>query len=346
MRTPLKNPGLASRSDRQRDRCDNSSPLSITVLAAILRGLWSTKMLQHCLRLMGRTVQRRGFRRWPVVEFSATTTTAGRGRSQGIRGNAMNTMLKAGALGLVLCAAHLPNANAAWEPTRPVEFIIPAGPGGGADIMARTDPGHRHQAQPDEAADGRHQQGGRRRRRRLPRRQELEGQPAQDRHHAVQPVHHADGDRHPVQLEGSHPGRDAGARRVRALGQRRKALQDRRRSSSTPPRPRTARSRWAAPGRSRKTRSSPKRSRRSPAPSSSTFRRRGGGAVAVQLVGNHVEFDREQSERGDRPLARRQAAAALRVRQQAAALQGQDRRKANPGQTCRPASRRASISSI
>jgi putative tricarboxylic transport membrane protein len=29
-------------------------------------------------------------------------------------------------------------ASAAWEPTRPVEFIIPAGPGGGADIMART----------------------------------------------------------------------------------------------------------------------------------------------------------------------------------------------------------------
>jgi putative tricarboxylic transport membrane protein len=29
-------------------------------------------------------------------------------------------------------------AQAAWEPSRPVEFIIPAGTGGGADIMART----------------------------------------------------------------------------------------------------------------------------------------------------------------------------------------------------------------
>jgi putative tricarboxylic transport membrane protein len=29
-------------------------------------------------------------------------------------------------------------ANAAWEPNRPVEFIIPAGTGGGADQMART----------------------------------------------------------------------------------------------------------------------------------------------------------------------------------------------------------------
>jgi putative tricarboxylic transport membrane protein len=38
----------------------------------------------------------------------------------------------AGSLGV---AVH---AQAAWEPSRPVEFIIPAGTGGGADIMART----------------------------------------------------------------------------------------------------------------------------------------------------------------------------------------------------------------
>src|SRR5713226_3597624 len=29
------------------------------------------------------------------------------------------------------------SASAAWEPTRPVEFIVPAGTGGGADQMAR-----------------------------------------------------------------------------------------------------------------------------------------------------------------------------------------------------------------
>jgi putative tricarboxylic transport membrane protein len=44
--------------------------------------------------------------------------------------------------GIVLAAATVLNAaqpvQAAWEPTRPVEFIIPAGTGGGADIMART----------------------------------------------------------------------------------------------------------------------------------------------------------------------------------------------------------------
>ena len=37
------------------------------------------------------------------------------------------------------CATGLATpASAAWEPTRPVEFIIPAGTGGGADQMART----------------------------------------------------------------------------------------------------------------------------------------------------------------------------------------------------------------
>jgi putative tricarboxylic transport membrane protein len=39
-------------------------------------------------------------------------------------------------VGWVAVAGVLP-AQAAWEPTRPIEFIIPAGTGGGADQMAR-----------------------------------------------------------------------------------------------------------------------------------------------------------------------------------------------------------------
>jgi putative tricarboxylic transport membrane protein len=48
--------------------------------------------------------------------------------------------IKAGTLGVavVLSVAQVSTSHAAWEPSRPVEFIIPAGPGGGADIMART----------------------------------------------------------------------------------------------------------------------------------------------------------------------------------------------------------------
>jgi putative tricarboxylic transport membrane protein len=40
------------------------------------------------------------------------------------------------ATAIALACASLP-ASAAWEPTRPVEFIVPAGTGGGADQMAR-----------------------------------------------------------------------------------------------------------------------------------------------------------------------------------------------------------------
>jgi putative tricarboxylic transport membrane protein len=42
-------------------------------------------------------------------------------------------------IGLCAAGALTPNAaQAQWQPTRPVEFIIPAGTGGGADLMART----------------------------------------------------------------------------------------------------------------------------------------------------------------------------------------------------------------
>lgn len=42
-------------------------------------------------------------------------------------------------LGIALCATlALTPASAAWEPTRPVEIVVPAGTGGGADQMART----------------------------------------------------------------------------------------------------------------------------------------------------------------------------------------------------------------
>ncbi|MBN8935564.1 MAG: tripartite tricarboxylate transporter substrate binding protein [Rhizobiales bacterium] len=48
--------------------------------------------------------------------------------------------LNTGALGaaLLLCGAPFTTVHAAWEPTRTVEIIVPAGPGGGADQMART----------------------------------------------------------------------------------------------------------------------------------------------------------------------------------------------------------------
>ena len=40
-------------------------------------------------------------------------------------------------LGVLALLPLLPGSVAAWEPQKPVEFVIPAGPGGGADVMAR-----------------------------------------------------------------------------------------------------------------------------------------------------------------------------------------------------------------
>ena len=47
------------------------------------------------------------------------------------------TIVGALALGVLLAAGAPAPAVAAWEPTKPVEFVIPAGTGGGADQMAR-----------------------------------------------------------------------------------------------------------------------------------------------------------------------------------------------------------------
>ena len=38
---------------------------------------------------------------------------------------------------LVLGFLSIGIADAAWQPTKPVEFVVPAGAGGGADVMAR-----------------------------------------------------------------------------------------------------------------------------------------------------------------------------------------------------------------
>ena len=38
---------------------------------------------------------------------------------------------------VLLCGLLLSISCSAWEPSKPVEFVIPAGQGGGADQMAR-----------------------------------------------------------------------------------------------------------------------------------------------------------------------------------------------------------------
>ena len=72
---------------------------------------------------------------------------------------------------------------------------------------------------------------------------------------------------------------------------------------------------------------------------------RGGGEVAVQLVGKHVDSTVNNPIEAVAQWRAECGAAALRVRRQAAALHGQDRRRPVVERASRPASRRDSMSS-
>ena len=131
---------------------------------------------------------------------------------------------------LTACAAlstsFLALPAAAWEPSKPVEFVVPAGTGGGADQMARFIQGvvakNKLMAQPivvvnksgGAGAEGFLDVKGR------------QGQSPQDSHYIVQPVHYAIGDRRAFQLARPDAGHHARARPVRPMGQRRVAVQD------------------------------------------------------------------------------------------------------------------------
>jgi len=104
---------------------------------------------------------------------------------------------------LVACSSFCFNAvaQANWEPTKSVEFIVPAGTGGGADQMARFLQGviskHKIMAHPLVVGGCRCRrffgcQGG------SPRW-------PQDHHHAVKFIHHAFGNGCALQLEGPDP---------------------------------------------------------------------------------------------------------------------------------------------
>ncbi len=96
-------------------------------------------------------------------------------------------------LGSVLAPAP---ALSAWEPNRPIEFIVPAGTGGGADIMARTIQGivtkHSLTKQPMVVVNKAGGAGGEG----FLDVKSLARQSAQDHHHPVQPLHHTVGHRH------------------------------------------------------------------------------------------------------------------------------------------------------
>ena len=115
----------------------------------------------------------------------------------------------------------------AWVPDRPVEFIIPAGAGGGADVMARfiSPLVSKYNLSPKPwivinksagaGAEGFMYVKGK------------QGQREPHHHHPRQPVHDPPGHRGSLQLERPDPGLPARPRLLRPLGQRRVSLQDR-----------------------------------------------------------------------------------------------------------------------
>ena len=180
-------------------------------------------------------------------------------------------------------------ATAAWEPVRPVEFIVPAGTGGGADQMARTIQGivtkHNLMKQPMVVINKSGGAGGE---------GFLDVKASGGNPHKIiitlsnlfttplatgipfnwkdlTPVAMLALDEFVLWVNADKPYKTA-KEYIDAV-------------KAAPP----ARSRWAAPARSRKTRSSRSRSKRPPAARFTYIPYKGGGEVAVQLVGNHVD---------------------------------------------------------
>jgi putative tricarboxylic transport membrane protein len=88
-----------------------------------------------------------------------------------------------------------------------------------------------------------------------------------------------------------------------------------------------ASSRWAAPGRSRRTRSSPWRMEKAIGAKMTYVPYKGGGEVAVQLVGKHVDSTRQQPDRRRWRNGAPASSARSAFRQQAPAVDRQDRRR-------------------
>src|SRR5688572_25774422 len=74
-----------------------------------------------------------GFRSWAVISSKKRDNR----EKTTMRKSSYHRLGAVAALCIAPALAPAP-ASAAWEPTRPVEFIVPAGTGGGADQMART----------------------------------------------------------------------------------------------------------------------------------------------------------------------------------------------------------------
>ena len=153
------------------------------------------------------------------------------------------TILTGGLLALIAGAP----AQAQWKPTKPVEFLGAAGPGGGTDIFNRTVQSIIQKYNLVEQPILVDAEGRRQRRRGLRLRQGGGGRPAQARLRHLQPLHAAAGRQGGVQAYRFRAGRRHGVRRVHPLEQGRLASGRTTSRSRRRRRLPTAPSRWPAP---------------------------------------------------------------------------------------------------
>ncbi len=232
-----------------------------------------------------------------------------------------------GLAALFAAVASLP-ASAAWEPTRPVEVIVPAGTGGGADQMARTIQGivtkHNLMKQPMvvvNKAGGAGAEGF------------LDVKSSAGNPHklviTLSNLFTTPSAPASLQLPRPHAGGDDGARRVVLCVQRRQPLQDGEglhRGGEGQAR----RAEMGGTGSKQEDQIITVAIEKATGAKFTYIPYRGGGEVAVQLVGKHVDSTFTTRSRPS-PSGAARGAPALRLRRQAAALQGRDGQRQDLG---------------
>ncbi len=247
-----------------------------------------------------------------------------------------------GRLAVLACAALAACLPAlAWEPSKTVEFVVPAGTGGGADQMARFIQSviakHNLMKEPMVVVN----QGGGAGAEGFLDGEGRQGRRAQAHHHPLEPLHHAARHGRAVLWKDLTP--------VEMMALDEFVLWVNAETPYKTSNDYIAAMKAAGPGKFKMGGTGSKQEdqivtvniEKQAGVKFTYIPYKGGGEVATQLVGKHVDSTREQPDRGRGSMARGQPAPAVRVRLASHALQGRRSRRTCPGATSRPASRRA-----
>jgi tripartite-type tricarboxylate transporter receptor subunit TctC len=191
----------------------------------------------------------------------------------------------------VVAGGCLGSASAgAWEPTRNVEFVVPAGTGGGADQMARMMQGIIQKNNLMKQSIVVINKSGGAGAEAFLDVKNSKRQSSQDCYHTIESLHYAAGHRRPFQLAGSDAGGDDGARRVRPLGERQVAAPDRGRlRRGAQGRRRPGQMKMGGTGSKQEDQIITAAIEQATGAKLTYIPYKGGGDVAAQLVGGHVD---------------------------------------------------------